>query len=120
MISHDIPTYKVRRASTLIMITMSNRYLQFVLATFVDVLARSSANTKDVAAEPLSSKNAIIFSGRNAGPLARALCVGKDTGIVKIHGSGEAMGLASFNAIRSMAYSGLKRVTIVNPTISLR
>ena len=30
------------------------------------------------------------------------------------------MGLASFNAIRSMAYSGLKRVTIVNPTISLR
>jgi hypothetical protein len=78
------------------------------------------AYPKDAAAEPLSSKHAVVFSGRTAAPLARALCVGKDTRVVEIHGSGEAMALASLNTIRSMAFSGLKQVTIVNLTINLR
>ena len=90
--------------------------LRFLLVILADVSLRSS---RDAAAKPLSSKHVVVFSGRTAAPLARALCVGKDTGIVELHDFGEAMGLASFNAIRSMACSGLKKVTIVNRTISL-
>jgi hypothetical protein len=78
------------------------------------------ADPKDTTGEPLSSKHAVVFSGRTAAPLARSLCVGKDTQIVEIHDSGEAMDLAWLNTIRSMAFSGLGQATIVNGIISLR
>jgi hypothetical protein len=92
--------------------------LWFSLVAFADVLSRKSADSKDAAELP-SSKHAVVFSGRTAAPLARALSVGKDTRVVEIPGFGDAMGLASFNTIRSMAFSGLKQVTIVSQTISL-
>jgi hypothetical protein len=92
--------------------------LRFSLVAFADALSRRSADSKD-AARLLSPKHAVVFSGRTAAPLARALCVGKDTRVVEIHGFGDAMGLASFSTIRSMAFSGLKQVTIVNRTMSL-
>ena len=77
------------------------------------------AHSKDDASEPLS-EHAVVFSGPTAAPLARALSVGTDAQVVEVQGSGEVMGLASFGGIRSMANSGLKRVTIVSRTISLR
>ena len=91
--------------------------LRFSLVAFADALSRRSGLQR--CRRPLSPKHVVVFSGRTAAPLARALCVGKDTGVVEIHGFGEAMGLASFNTIRSMAFSGLKKVTIVNRTMSL-
>ena len=90
------------------------------LTPFADVLQRSSDAAAELSHKACSPKHAVVFSGRTAAPLARALCLGKDTRVVELPGSGEAMGLASFNAIRSMVFSGLKQMTIVNRTISLR
>ena len=87
---------------------------------FTGLAGASRQSSGDAPAGPLSSKHAVVFSGRTAAPLARALCVGKDSQVVEISRSGEAMGLASFNTIRSMVFSGLEHVTIVNRTISLR